>query len=167
MRSAKETVEFPYSAGTVCYFEVDSSGLVTQIGHDAASMTTAYQRAAAQECRLYAVWPGRYRSDLFVIDDLNTLADAFGIARPDDHQHAFTWELSEIDDGTSAYAYVDVVFTCGCRWDQYNRKKLAADLHQLKGWDMATSTGLSYHTQGDRTVYTIRVRRRSLEDTVR
>ena len=31
--------------------------------------TAAYQRALAGESRLFAVWPGNWRSDLFAIDE--------------------------------------------------------------------------------------------------
>jgi len=81
MRSAKEVDNFPYSSSTVCYFEVDKNGNVSQVYHknksDRPSVLEAYQRVMNKTTTLYAVWPGNYRSDLFIIDDLNAFAKAF------------------------------------------------------------------------------------------
>ena len=33
MRSAKESNYFPYDGGTICYFEVDRNGNVSQVPH--------------------------------------------------------------------------------------------------------------------------------------
>lgn len=82
MRSAKEA-DFPYRMNTVCYIEVDKNGKVTQVNHknksDLPEVTAAYQRAASKISVLYAVWPGKWSSDLFLIDDLDAFAKSFGI----------------------------------------------------------------------------------------
>lgn len=66
---------------TLCYFEVDRNGNVSQLNHknksDRPEVMAAYQRAANQTTTLYAVWPGNWSSDLFVIDDLDTFAKKF------------------------------------------------------------------------------------------
>ena len=81
MRSAKEAGNFPYDANTVCYFEVDGSGNVSQLYHknksDKPGILQAYQRVMNKETTLYAVWPGKWSSDLFSIDDLDAFAKAF------------------------------------------------------------------------------------------
>ena len=81
MRSAKEVENFPYRMGTLCYFEVDKSGHVSQVSHknksDRPGVLAAYQRAISQMTILYAVWPGKWKSDLFIIDDLDTFAKEF------------------------------------------------------------------------------------------
>ncbi len=87
MRSAKECGNFPYSSGRICYIAVDGNGNAAQLDHSFTSITAAYHNAVSQQVRIYAVWPGQYRSDLFEIDDLNAFADAFGVVRPDDHVH--------------------------------------------------------------------------------
>jgi hypothetical protein len=66
---------FPYRLSTMCYLEVATDGTVSQ-GVDAA----AYERAASGRSRLFAVWPGNYRSDLFAIDDLDQFARGMGWA---------------------------------------------------------------------------------------
>lgn len=81
MRSAKETKEFPYKMSTLCYFEVYNNGKVSHISHknksDINNINEAYKRALNKETTLYAVWPGNWRSDLFVIDDLEIFAKEF------------------------------------------------------------------------------------------
>lgn len=83
MKSAKECGVFPYRSKLNCYFEVCKDGKVSQIPHinkcDAAYVAQAYKRALNGQSKIFAVWPGNYRSDLFEIDDLNAFAAAFGI----------------------------------------------------------------------------------------
>ncbi len=83
MRSAKEVENFPYQAGTICYIEVDKNGNVSQVHHknksDLPNVLAAYQRAVNKTSVLYAVWPGNWRSDLFIIDDLDIFAKKFGL----------------------------------------------------------------------------------------
>lgn len=83
MRSAKENINFPYEMKLVCYFEVDKSGNVKQVNHITISerpkLFDAYRRAKNQATTLYAVWPGQYKSDLFIIDDLKAFARAYNI----------------------------------------------------------------------------------------
>jgi len=162
MKSAKESGCFPYSSSVVCYIEVYGDGRIMQIHHDQKSISKAYSNAKNNKTKIYAVWPGNYRSDLFEIDDLNALADAYGVRRHDDHVHSLRWKLSPYDDGTSRYAEVDVVFECGCTIEYDNIKKIANDLREQMGWDMATSTGWSCHSDIEGTEYTISVRRSCL-----
>lgn len=79
VRSAKESGNFPYRMSTVCYFEVDCQGTVKQIPHknksDQDGVRMAYERARAGSTKLYAVWPGKWSSDLFLIDDLDAFAE--------------------------------------------------------------------------------------------
>ena len=132
-RSAKAN-PFPYRGSLVCYLSLDAAGSLTQVGHDFSS---------AAEIRLYAVWPGEYSSDLFEIDDLNAFADAFGVERPDPHVHDLAWTLSPMDDGTSRYANVNVVFRCGCTLSKQNIKKFVNDMWRLPRYRdaMAAPTG--------------------------
>lgn len=161
MRSAKES-PFPYASPLVCYIAVDQTGHAEQVDHDFTSVSQAYHHAADGTLTLYGVWPGKYHSDLFLIDDLNAFADAFGIPRPDSHVHEVEWALSPFDDGRSSYAYVDIVLKCGCTLGSANIKKFALDMRQQKGWEVATSTGVSSTTSSTGTEYTLRVRRKSL-----
>lgn len=74
MRSAKETGCFPYSCGQVCYMEVSPDGAVTQLS-TVGEKRSAYINAQAGISKILAVWPGRWRSDLFIIDDLDAFSE--------------------------------------------------------------------------------------------
>lgn len=82
MRSAKEN-NFPYKMSTICYFEVNKDGNVSQIRHknksDRSNLLEVYQRAIDKTITLYAVWPGNWSSDLFIIDDLDAFAKEFDL----------------------------------------------------------------------------------------
>lgn len=83
MRSAKDTDAFPYRSSLICYFEVYRDGTVKRVHHknkcDFPNVVEAYERLRKKTTTLYAVWPGQYSSDLFIIDDLNVFREAFGI----------------------------------------------------------------------------------------
>ncbi len=74
MRSAKEAGCFPYGSKLVCYIEVFPNGEVRQISTK-AEKKEALQNVLSDKSKLFAVWPGQWRSDLFLIDDLEAFAD--------------------------------------------------------------------------------------------
>ena len=159
MRSTKESKCFPYALSQVCYIELFSDGTLGQIPCHKSAIEQAYKRAINKESTIYAVWPGSYRSDLFCIDDLNELADAYGIERDDPHIHEIEWKFSSMDDKISRYAYIDIKFKCGCKIEDGTIKKLALDLRKQLGWEVATSVGWS----GYDGKYTIKVLRTSIK----
>ena len=159
MRSAKEQEFFPYDSKQVCYILVTNSGAVSQVQHNQSELSVAFKAISEGQAALYAVWPGQWISDLFIIDDLNAFADAVGIPREDTHVHDIEWKLSDIDDGVSRYAWVDCKFKCNCSLWKMGIKKFANDMRKQKGWDIATSKG--YGSHGDE--YSIPVRRNSLK----
>ena len=83
MRSAKGAGNFPYRMSTVCYFEVYDDGKVVQIPHKNKchldGVREAFIRADKGITKLYAVWPGNWSSDLFIIDDLEAFAESFDL----------------------------------------------------------------------------------------
>lgn len=83
IRSAKESEEFPYRLSTMCYFEVYEDGKVSKVYHknkcDIAGLIEVCKRVEKNITTLYAVWPGKYSSDLFIIDDLDLFAESFGL----------------------------------------------------------------------------------------
>ncbi len=66
--------EFPYSLPTMCYIEVSSDGTVSW-----GTEPETYERVESGESRLYAVWPGKWSSHLFAIDDLDQFARVLGL----------------------------------------------------------------------------------------
>ena len=83
LRSAKDVDCFPYRSSLLCYFEVYNNGKVKRVNHknksDIREVIGAYERANENITTLYAVWPGKWSSDLFLIDDLDLFAENFEI----------------------------------------------------------------------------------------
>ena len=82
MRSDKEAEYFPYSSKLLCYILFDGEKVEQLLHHrksDLDDVIKAYNKVKEGKAKLYAVWPGQYRSDLFEIQDLDKFAKAFGI----------------------------------------------------------------------------------------
>lgn len=69
MRSAKETDGFPYGNNRACYIELFATGGIKQLA-TYRDKIDGYVHAKSGISKLFAVWPGHWRSDLFIIDDL-------------------------------------------------------------------------------------------------
>lgn len=74
MRSTKEAGCFPYRSKLVCYMELSNDGNIKQLSTRNEKLR-AYINAKAGTSKIFAVWPGQWRSDLFIIDDLDSFAD--------------------------------------------------------------------------------------------
>jgi len=72
MRSAKETGCFPYGSKRVCFMELFPNGELKQLNTDNEKLD-ALANANYGRSKIVAVWPGNWRSDLFIVDD----TDAF------------------------------------------------------------------------------------------
>ncbi|GAB2992026.1 hypothetical protein LWP59_33845 [Amycolatopsis acidiphila] len=164
-RSAASTGnDFPYKAKTVCYIEVGKDGKVTQGGG-----RESYDRALAGECQLYAVWPGEWRSDLFIIDDLDEYARALGLIHDVErtglveHEHEVRWEISPYERNPGAsYILIKVWLDCGCAIRDI--RSFADHMRKQRGWDIATGGGWG-GSRGDdprAAEYSMRARRKSL-----
>ncbi|GAA2442511.1 hypothetical protein GCM10010191_68540 [Actinomadura vinacea] len=158
-------LDFPYGLSTMCYIEVRSDGTVTH-GRDAGT----YQRARDGESRLFAVWPGKWKSDLFAIDDLDQYAKAFGIVHDEErtglseHAHEVRWAIDRFaGDSAGAWIGINVWLDCGC--EIRDLRTFAAQMREQQGWDIATSRGWGSSTSGDGKVreYSVRARRNSLK----
>jgi hypothetical protein len=161
--AAAAGADFPYTLSTICYFEVDELGVV-RWGNDDGT----YERARSGTVRLYAVWPGNWSSHLFVIDDLELYARAFGIIHDEtrtglaDHDHDVRWDVSPYEDNPrGAYVSIDVWLDCGCLIRDLDA--FARQMREQKGWDIATTRGWgSSQAAGSNPKYSVRARRKSL-----
>ena len=70
MRKASEQEYFPYGSKLVCYIELTKDNEIKQIQNYVQDKRDIYYRVKNDGSKLYAVWPGQYRSDLFEIDDI-------------------------------------------------------------------------------------------------
>jgi hypothetical protein len=169
LRYASHSPDFPYALPTVCYIEVGSDGSVQSPPPDGVAA-----RVRASGSRLYAVWPGKYRSDLFFIDDVDDYEKALGIQHDPvrtgllDHDHRISWQLSPDEPKPAAsYVFVETTLDCGC--EIKDLKAFARQVHAQLGWDVATTGGLSTSIrftpdgQPQGLTYTLRVRRKSLD----
>lgn len=69
---------FPYGwPGYVCYAVLNGENLVQIRGRD--EMRKAVREALAGNAHILAAWPGEYRTDMFLIDEPQRLADAIGV----------------------------------------------------------------------------------------
>jgi len=154
--------DFPYESPTTCYIEVRQDGSVTQgMGQG------VYERAQSGESRIFAVWPGEWRSDLFIIDDIDEYAKAVGLVHDEErtglaeHVHDVRWAVSPYEhkpDGT--YISINVWLDCGCKIRDL--ATFANQMRQQRGWAVATSGGWGSSSNSKSTTYTLRVRRKSL-----
>lgn len=74
-RIASETEGFPYASSHACFIEQSPGGQLAKL-HYKDDFEAALARARGGESQIFAVWPGSYRSDLFLVDDLDALAVA-------------------------------------------------------------------------------------------
>jgi len=73
MRSAKDAGCFPYGSKLVCFMELQPNGTLTQLVTKQQKVD-AYFNADVGKSQIVAVWPGQWRSDLFIIDDLEAFS---------------------------------------------------------------------------------------------
>lgn len=82
MRSVKEAgTAFNFKNPIHCYFSVDSNGVVTQLPHknkgDRPELWRAISAAKEGKITIYCTWAGRYSTDLFIVDDLDSMLKEF------------------------------------------------------------------------------------------
>ena len=76
LRKTSEQDWFPYKGiGPRSYYEVDPDGVMRQFT-GVAELRAAIVRAKAGDVALLAVWTGRYRSDIFFVEDIEALEEA-------------------------------------------------------------------------------------------
>ncbi|MGW1995330.1 hypothetical protein [Embleya sp. NPDC001921] len=121
----------------------------------------------AGESRLFAVWPGQWSSDLFVIDDLDEYARAHGIKHDvertglAEHDHDIRWvEDDHGQNPRSPYLGIRVSLDCGC--SIHDLATFAVQMREQRGWELATSGGWGSSSTAEETWYSLRVRRKSL-----
>ena len=79
MRKATEADYFPYDSKLVCYIELTKDGKMEQVQNYVAEKREVYSRVKSGKSKLYAVWPGQWRSDLFEIDDIDAYGKAYKV----------------------------------------------------------------------------------------
>ncbi len=82
IRKTSETdIPFPHGWNDrLCYFELIGGELHWTKDRD--EVRDAVRRAYLGESQLFCAWPGQYRTDLFLVDDLEVAAEALGAKLP-------------------------------------------------------------------------------------
>jgi hypothetical protein len=79
IRTTSET-SFPFDwPGRVCYFELNKGNMLWIKTRD--ETREAVRRALTGKTKIYAAWPGQYRTDLFLVDNVAKMAEALKIDR--------------------------------------------------------------------------------------
>lgn len=80
MRKTSDNPEFPWNDPRVCYIsQYSSDGRIMQVGFTPEARGDAAKALHEGEISLYAVWPGKMRSDMFVVDDPAPMLRAFDV----------------------------------------------------------------------------------------
>lgn len=156
MRKVSECKEFPYKERTTCYIFVKENGDVKQVISNKTGIEEIKEDLLNNKGKLYAVWPGNYSSDLFLVDDTKALLMAFGLYESK-HIHDIEWNFSDFKKDSKVYAYIDCKLKCGCNIDKIGIRQFAADMKKQKNWDVCVTR---YSGYGDE--YTIQVKRSTL-----
>jgi hypothetical protein len=161
MRKTSECKNFPYQEKTICYIYINENKEVKEVNPRKVEIEEIQEDLINKKGELYAVWPGNYSSDLFLVDDIDSLFMAYGLAKAK-HIHDVEWKIGDFDDKGKRYAYVNCTLKCKCNIDKMGIRQFAADMKEQKGWDVAVSKYGSHTDQYGNTEYGIHVRRSSL-----
>lgn len=161
---------FQYDLDGICYFEVYPNGEIVEVLGDISSVGDkktssvygSYQRAKNNECTLYLATVSPYGdAKVYRVDDLEALADSYGILRAFNHEHAVHAAFGEKDSGNGRYAEIDIEFRCGCVLGSHNKRIMAKYLKEKHGWEIILNSIDSQPESKKR----IRVERKSLIKT--
>lgn len=145
-RSAAEATGFPYNAQTTCYIKIDSEdGTVTTGKPTQADLDSC----SAGDLQILAAWPGQWRTDLFVIDDVAACARALGLVAPgaEPHNHDMRWNYYSDPASKAATLSLNVDMLCGCNIE--NIHGFADQMLEQFGWTVRTSQGWSGGNRSD------------------
>ena len=158
MERTSNVEKFPFLIKGVNYFELIDNELI-DLGHEENKIKEAYLRAKNNQNKLYITWHGVHRTDMFFVDNLNQLGQAFGFEKPD-HYHHMEWRYRD-EVARGGYITVDIIFKCGCNFDYIGgTEQLKRDLLIQKGWQMSGSGGVG----GYNGKYSISVLKSSIKD---
>ena len=161
---------FQYDLDGICYFEVYPNGDVVEVLGDitsvgdkkTSSVYGSYQRVKNNESVLYLATVSPYGdAKVYRVDDLEALADSYGILRAFDHEHDVHAAFSEKDNGNGRYAEIDIEFRCGCVLGSHNKRIIAKYLKEQYGWEIVLKSINSEPLSKRR----ITVERKSLSNT--
>lgn len=144
LEKASERPNLFYHTPTNKYIELRNDGTVIVLTCDLCSVQDGreysvaggYKRMLNGESRLLMAFNDYDGVHITEIDDLNALADGFGIPRTFEHEHRFTYTLANDCYSERGQVKVDIKFNCGCSLGECNCRGFARYFKEKHGWDL-------------------------------
>lgn len=144
LEKASERPNLCYHNPTHKYIEISNDGKVTVLTNDLSSVQDGreysvaggYKRLKNGESRLFIAFNEMDGVHIAEIDDLNALADGFGIPRTFTHIHSFTYRLADDCYSDRGQVKVNIKFNCGCTLGECNCRGFARYFKEKHGWEL-------------------------------
>lgn len=142
MRKTSENETFPWKQFDVCYLYIKND-TAQQIG-DEISHEEAYYNAKKGIGSIVAIWPGKWKSDAFLIDDIETFGLHFGCIHEPLPITYIGYSRREQYD-TPQSKFIDIYIKTDKHPSQIPnfQARLNEELNRKFGWNIATSKGIS------------------------
>lgn len=140
---------FRYDLTGLSYYEIHNDASITcidsQIGaiqrRNENSCYGAYLRAKAGESYILVTVLKTYsKSVIYIVEDLEAFADAFGIRRESEHAHDIDLKLCDRSSDDKRYVYVDVTMKCGCKIGKENARAIHSALREKFGCEVVLNS---------------------------
>ncbi len=157
--------KFPYDlASLMCYLFISPSGETFQLPND-ISFKDAYDKAVTNKGKILVIWPGKWRTDAFEVDDLHEFGLAKGCIQEDLPIKILGYRISPFNSPRGATDMnVFIEFTCpkdeidAIRYLPNFSERMFSMLHNHFGWNIATSKGSSANGYGKNWTFTCSVK---------
>lgn len=149
---------FPFNNSLLCYIYMGGATLIQQIPND-ISFEDAYKHSIDGRGQIVVTWPGKYRTDAFIVDDLTEFAEAKGLIKTDlpvnilgyKENREYSTRFTKCIDVEYERTDIDPSATSLADWPMINdfpikMRKLLEDLY---GWTFAVSKGGGWHESID------------------
>ena len=164
-RTTNAVAGFPYRAATTCYIKVNADNAAVTTG---TPTQADLDSCAAGDLQIFAAWPGQWRTDLFIVDDLQACALALGLvpptqtaATPRCREHDLRWSYGPWGRSGSVTERVEVAILCGCQFPDIHT--VASELRTQLGWNVRTTTGWGRGQRGKTRTLSLPVQRTSID----
>lgn len=129
--------DFPYGSSSVVYVEIAPDGSISQ----GKPSRNALLRAYNGESRMFAIWTGKWSSNMFEVDDLDRCALEMGFEQFSEniHRHDIVWRENDYDSGSGQTADISLKLKCSCEISSI--KAFAVEAKDSLGWYVRVSKG--------------------------
>ena len=157
MRLISECPDYDWKNPLVCYLYFEG-GTVLQVGKD-VDPKVAYNNALSKRGQLVAVWPGKWRTDAFIVDNLKAFGLTFGCCYEPLPVKILGFKHNpEYDTGVSAYMKIFIQDPTDIAHSSGFLERLSEDMRQRFGWPIAVSKGFDCQSRDDRRMIGVYVK---------